>query len=387
MDAKVTIPVSRPCLTERDVELVAQAVRSGWISSAGNFIEQFETGWAEYCSRRYGIAMCNGTAALHAAVMALELQPGDEVILPTFTIISCAQAIVQAGAKPVLVDIDPRTGGLLAKQVAERIGPRTKAIMSVHIYGHPVDMDPLLALAEQHGLAIIEDAAEVHGAEYLSRPRGSVPVWRRCGTFGTVSTFSFYANKLVTTGEGGMVLTDDDRLAERLRALRNLCFSSKRRFYHDELGFNYRMTNFQAALGVSQMERINATIERKRWVAQEYNRQLGAVRGLRRPIEESWARSVYWVYGIILDEATGLSAADFAEALRRRGVDSRPYFLGMHEQPAFHRLGLFLGERYPTAEYWARQGLYLPSSVDTTLQEIELVCAAVAESLAEAGRV
>jgi perosamine synthetase len=377
------IPVSRPCLTESDRLLVSEAVRSGFISSAGPFVEEFESRWAQYCGRRHGVAMCNGTAALHAAVAALELTPDDEVILPTFTIISCAQAIIQAGAKPVLVDIDPRTGCLLTEQVAERIGPHTKAIMPVHIYGHPVHMDTLMGLAGRHGLAIIEDAAEAHGAEYLSRSCGSTPAWRRCGSFGMLSTFSFYANKLVTTGEGGMVLTDDDHLVERLRALRDLCFTPKRRFYHENLGFNYRLTNLQAALGVSQMERIAATIERKRWVAEEYNRRLSSVPGISVPIEESWARSVYWVYGIILDETAGLTGAELIEALRRRGVESRPYFLGMHEQPALHRLGLFLDESYPTAEYWSRQGLYLPSSADTTLEEIEAVCAAVVESLAQ----
>jgi perosamine synthetase len=236
------IPVNEPLLGKREMVYVTECVRTGWISSVGHFIEEFEHKWASYCGRKYGIAVCNGTAALQMAVAALELDPGDEVIMPTFTIISCAQAVIYRGGVPVLVDCDPSTWCMDVSQLEAKITPRTRAIMPVHIYGHPVDMDPLLALADAYHLAIIEDAAEAHGAEYLSRHHTDAPTWRRCGGMSDLSIFSFYANKLITTGEGGMVLTDDPLLAERLRSLRNLCFQDGRRFYHEQLGYNFRLS-------------------------------------------------------------------------------------------------------------------------------------------------
>jgi perosamine synthetase len=293
--------------------------------------------------------------------------------MPTFTIISCATPVVNAGARPVLVDSEPGTWTLDVEQVAARIGPRTRAILPVHIYGHPADMDPLLELAERHGLAVIEDAAEAHGAEY----RG-----RRCGSFGTVSCFSFYANKLVTTGEGGMLLVDDEQLAEHARRLRNLAFQPGRRFLHHELGFNYRLTNLQAALGLAQLERIESIVARKRQMGQAYTAALADLPGIRLQVQQPWARSVYWMYGLVLDEATGLDAAVFAERLARLGVQTRPFFLGMHEQPALRERGLFPGEAYPVAERIARQGLYLPSGLALQDAEIERVCEAVREALA-----
>jgi len=375
------IPVNEPKLGDRELEYVSECVRTGWVSSAGKFIGEFEERWAAYCGRRYGVAVSNGTVALQLAVACLDLEPGDEVIMPTFTIISCALAVVYNGGVPVLVDSDPKTWTMDINQVADKITPRTKAIMPVHIYGHPVDMDPLLDLADKHGLAIIEDAAEAHGAEYLSGRHGSDPTWRRCGSFGTLSCFSFYANKLITTGEGGMVLTDDPKLAEKARSLRNLCFLPQRRFYHEELGYNFRMTNLQAALGLAQLERMDAIVARKRWMGQEYTRRLRDIEVLQLPVEEPWARSVYWMYGIILAEETGLDADWLAQQLRERSIDTRPFFLGMHEQPALRQRGFFRNERYPVAERLARQGLYLPSGLALTEEQLEQVCEAVHEVL------
>ena len=270
--------------------------------------------------------MSNGTVALQVAVACLGLKPGDEVIMPTFTIISCALAVVYNGGVPVLVDCDPRTWCMDVDQVKKKITARTRAIMPVHIYGHPVDMDPILDLAEKHGLAIVEDAAEVHGAEYLSK-RGTLH-WRRCGNFGTLSCFSFYANKLITTGEGGMVLADDPKLAEKARSLRNLCFQANRRFHHEELGFNFRLTNLQAALGLAQLERFEEIVARKRWIGQEYNRRLAGLKGLQLPVEEPWARNVYWMYGVVLV---------------RRNRHGRDYFCAEAET-AWHRNSpIFLG--------------------------------------------
>jgi perosamine synthetase len=374
------IPVNEPALGEKELEYAAECIRTGWISSAGAFIERFESEWAAFCGMRYGVAVSNGTVALQVAVDCLDLAPGDEVIMPSFTIISCAQAVTQAKGVPVLVDSDPRTWCMDVSQVADRVTPRTRAVMPVHIYGHPVDMDPLLDLAEKHGLTIIEDAAEVHGGEYLSR-RGAAPVWRRCGGMSDLSTFSFYANKLITTGEGGMILANEPRLADRARSLRNLCFRPERRFYHTELGYNGRMTNLQAALGVAQIQRMDQIIARKRWMGAAYTERLAGIAGLQLPVEEPWARQVYWMYGLLLDESSDYDAVSFARRLHDEGVETRPFFLGMHEQPVFQQMGLFLGEHYPVAERLARQGLYLPSGLGLTEQQLEEVCTAVRKAL------
>jgi perosamine synthetase len=362
------IPVSEPLLTEADYASVMDALRSGWISGAGPHVETFESRWAAYCDRKHGIAVANGTVALQVAVALLDLQPGDEVIMPTFTIISCATPIVLAGAIPVLVDSDPDTWTMDVGQVEARITERTRAIMPVHIYGHPVDMDPLLDLARRHGLAIVEDAAEAHGAEY----RG-----RRIGSFGTSSCFSFYANKLVTTGEGGMLLVDDDRLAERARSLRNLAFQPGRRFLHAEIGFNLRLTNLQAALGATQIERIDEVVARKRRMGQAYTDRLCELPGLELQVQQPWARGVFWMYGLVVREETGLDAAEFARRLSAHGVETRPFFLGMHEQPVLRDRGLFLNEVFPVAERIARQGLYLPSGLNLSESQIDTVCDAV----------
>jgi len=366
------IPVNEPRFGGRELEYVSECVQSGWVSSSGRFISEFEDLWAAYCGRQYGIAVSNGTAALQVAVAALDLQSGDEVIIPTFTIISCALAVIRNGGVPVLVDSDPRTWCMDVNQVQDKITSKTRAIMPVHIYGHPVDMYPLLDIAYDHGLAVVEDAAEAHGANYL----GHI-----CGSFGDLSIFSFYANKLVTTGEGGMVLTNDARLADRVRSLRNLCFLPERRFYHEEMGFNFRMTNLQAALGLAQLERMDEIIAHKRWVGQEYTRRLKDITVLQLPVEEPWARNVYWMYGMVLSEETGMNASQFTQRLKEMGVDTRPFFLGMHEQPVFHKRGLFLDECYPVAERISRQGLYLPSGLALTEEQLEEVCTVTREVL------
>jgi perosamine synthetase len=366
------IPVNEPLLGERDFASVMEALRSGWISGAGPHIEAFESRWAAYCGRKHGVALANGTVALQVAVALLDLQPGDEVIMPTFTIISCALPVIMADARPVLVDADPRTWTMDVGQVEARITPRTRALMPVHIYGHPVEMQPLLDLARQYELEIVEDAAEAHGAEYCGR---------RAGSFGQSSCFSFYANKLVTTGEGGMLLLDDERLAERARSLRNLGFEPGRRFLHTEAGFNFRLSNLQAALALSQIERMDEIVERKRHIGHAYTERLSEVPGLELQLQQPWARSVYWMYGLVLDERTGLDAEELARRLKLRGVETRPFFLGMHEQPVLRQRGLFAGESYPVAERIARQGLYLPSGLALQEAHIDQVCEAVREAL------
>jgi perosamine synthetase len=375
------IPVNEPLLGQQELAYVSECVRTGWISSAGHFIEEFEEKWATYCGMKYGVAVSNGTTALQVAVRCLNLKPGEEVIMPTFTIISCALAIIECGGVPVLVDSDPHTWCMDVSQVRTKITSRTRAIMPVHIYGHPVDMDPLLELAEQYHLKIIEDAAEVHGAEYLSGRNGPNPTWKRCGGMADLSTFSFYANKLITTGEGGMLLTSDAGFAEKARSLRNLCFQPERRFYHTELGYNFRLTNVQAALGLAQLERFDQIIAKKRWLGQAYTERLKDIAILQLPVEEPWARQVYWMYGLILDGSTKMNAIEFAERLQAMGVQTRPFFLGMHEQPVFLERGLFRDEHHPVAERLARQGLYLPSGLALSEAQMERVCEAVRKAL------
>jgi perosamine synthetase len=366
------IPVCEPLLTNRDHELVTDCLKSGWISSAGKYIDEFESRWSAYCGMPFGISVSNGTAALQIAVELLDLQPGDEVILPSFTIISPALAVVRCGGVPVLVDSNPDDWQMNVAQIADRITPRTRAILVVHTYGHPADMDPIWEIAQQHRLTVIEDAAEAHGAEY----RG-----RKCGGLGDISVFSFYANKLITTGEGGMVLVRDIRLAERARGLRNLCFNPRRRFLHEELGHNFRLTNLQAALGVAQFERLEQTVVRKRDIAAIYRRELQGTKNVMLPVEKPWAKHVYWVCGLLVNGANGPEAHEVIARLATRGVETRPFFLGMHEQPVFRRMGLFENQNFPVAQRLARQGLYLPNGLSLTDRQITEICGHVMECL------
>lgn len=366
------IPVNEPLLGGRELEYVTECVRTGWISSAGRFIEEFEKRWAEYCGMKHGVAVSNGTTALQLAMECIDLKPGDEVIIPSFTIISCALAVIYNGGVPVVVDSDPRNWCMDVSQIESKITQKTRAIMPVHVYGHPVDMDPLIELARASDLVVIEDAAEAHGAEYKGR---------KCGGLADISCFSFYANKIITTGEGGMVLTTTPERAEKLRSLRNLSFHQERRFFHTELGHNFRLTNLQAAIGLAQLERIDELVQKKRHIAMEYAKRLRDVPGLQLPVEETWARSVYWMYGIVLDEDTGIDAAEFARRLGAHGVDTRPFFLGMHEQPALWDRGYYRDERCPVTERISRQGLYVPSGLTLTAEQQDQVCEAVRKVL------
>jgi perosamine synthetase len=363
------------------MKAVEDAVRTGWISSAGKYVDEFEANWAAYCGVRHGIAVSNGTTALQVAVEAVGIGPGDEVIMPSYTIISCASSVVRAGGIPVLVDCLPDTFCMEVNQIAAKITPKTKAIMVVHMFGHPVDMDPVMALAGKHGLVVIEDAAEVHGAKYLSGRDGNAPHWQSCGGIGHIATFSFFANKLITTGEGGMVITNDPEYARRCRDLRNLCFRTDRRFLHTEHGYQFRLTNMQAALGVNQVKRIESIVERKRRIASCYHERLADIPGIQLPMEHNWAKSVFWVYSILLSDERDLDAVTFAALLREKHIETRPFFLGMHEQPVFHDLGLFVGEQYPVTERIARKGLYVPSGLAITVDQIDVVCEALSSIL------
>jgi len=364
------IPVNEPKFGAREKELLNLCIDTGWVSSDGPFIKEFEERFAAFTGVKYGVAVCNGTAAIEASLFALKVEEGDEIIMPTFTIISCAIAALRRGAKPVLVDIDPEIWTMDVGMIESRITKKTKVIMPVHIYGHPVDMDPLMEIAGKHGLLVMEDAAEVHGAEYKGR---------RCGSMGNASTFSFYANKIVTTGEGGMVLTNDPETAERAGSFRNLCFRPEKRFYHTELGYNFRMTNLQAALGVAQTERIEESIAIKRRLGHYYRERIAGIPGIRFAVEKPWAKSVYWMYAVEIDSATGLNAEKVMGKLRTRGIDTRPFFMGLHEQPVFRQIGLFRDEHYPNAESACRQGFYLPSGMALTERQVDIVCGELKE--------
>ena len=373
MSQPVFIPVNEPLLNGNEEKYLVECIRTGWISSEGPFIKKFEEQFAARVGRKYGVAVSNGSVALDAAVVALGLEPGDEVILPTFTIISCAAAIVRAGAVPVLVDCEPTTWNIDVAQIEARITPRTKAIMVVHIFGLPVDMDPLLVLARKYGLKVIEDAAEMHGQTYKGKP---------CGSFGDISTFSFYPNKHITTGEGGMIVTDDPILAEKCRSLRNLCFKPEQRFVHDELGWNFRMTNLQAALGVAQLERLDEFVQIKRRMGARYTELLTGAQGIQLPLAQTdYGDNIYWVYGMVLDDSVPFDAKEAITRLHKLGIGTRPFFWPMHEQPVFRKMGLFVGESYPVAERIARRGFYIPSGMALTDEQLERSAAAVKEIL------
>ena len=368
-----TIPVNEPRLDGNEKKYLNECIETGWISSEGPFVKQFEQQFAARVGRKYGIAVSNGSAALDAAVAALEIGKEDEVILPTFTIISCAAAIVRAGAVPVLVDCHPHTWNMNVDQIEAKITPRTKAIMVVHIYGLPVDIEPVLNLAEKYGVQIIEDAAEMHGQTYKARP---------CGSFGTLSTFSFYPNKHITTGEGGMIVTDDEQLAERCYSLRNLCFQPQNRFVHEELGWNFRLSNLQAALGVAQLERLDEFVERKRHIGQLYTKLLSDIPGLQLPLPQtSYATNIYWVYGVVLNDDLPFDAKEAMRRLGEQKIGTRPFFWPMHEQPVFQKMGLFKDELYPVAEKIARRGFYLPSGLALIEEQVKRVVQAVVEVL------
>jgi len=372
MTRRSFIPVCEPTLAGRELEYVTRAVQTNWISSAGSFITDFEALFAEKCGARYGIACTNGTVALHLALATLGLEPGDEVILPTFTMIATINAVTYCGATPVLVDSEPATWNLDVAQVAAKITERTKAIIVVHTYGHPVDMDALNEIAEARGIIVIEDAAEAHGAKYKGRPVGSL---------GRAATFSFYGNKILTTGEGGMVTTNDVELAKIAWNLRDHAFSHERHFWHKFVGFNYRMTNLQAAVGLAQTEKLDDYVAMRRQNAKLYTARLKGVPGITTPPEAEWAKNVFWMYGIMVDgKAYGMDRDQLRKVLADNGIETRTFFIPMHCQPVYWKS--FKGQRYPVAEDLCRRGFYLPSASSLTASEIEYITSVIQEHVA-----
>ena len=359
------IPVFEPWLPDNVRRYVLDCVESGWISSLGEYVPRFERAFSRFCGTAHGVATANGTTAIHLALAVLGVGPGDEVLVPDLTFVATANAVRYTGATPVLVDVDPGTWGMDPHQARAKLTPRTKAILPVHLYGHPVEMDPILDLADRHGLWVVEDAAEAHGARYKGRPVGGL---------GHLGCFSFYGNKIVTTGEGGMVVTDDPALAEQLAFLRDHAMDPKRRYYHPAVGFNYRMTNIQAAIGCAQLEAIDEIVARRRRIAEVYARGLAGIPGLGPQPRAGWAEPVCWMFSVLVEEAFGLDRAEVITGLRERGVDSRPFFVPLHELPPYRA-----GAPYPVAEALGRKGLNLPSGNRLTPEQIETVCRALRE--------
>jgi perosamine synthetase len=363
------IPVCEPTLGGNEAKYVLDCVESNWISSAGKYIPRFEEAFAEACDARYGVACANGTVALHLALATLGVGPGDEVILPTFTMIATINSVTYTGATPVLVDSEPLTWNMDLNQVADKITPRTRVVMPVHTYGHPVDMEPLLELAERHGLSIVEDAAEAHGADY----RG-----RKAGSLGHAGCFSFYANKIITTGEGGMITTNDPEIARLARILRDHAFSEERHFWHKYLGYNYRMTNMQAAVGLAQTEQLATFVAARRANAARYSAALDRIPGIVTPPEADWAKNVFWMYSILVQDEFGMTRDGLRDCLADHGIETRTFFIPMHLQPIYYQA--FKGQRYPVAEMLCQRGFYLPSASSLTAREIDYVTGMVQQA-------
>ena len=365
------IPVNEPLLEGNEKKYLTECIETGWISSEGPFVHKFEAGLASYLGVKNGIAVANGTAALETALFALGVKNGDEVIMPSFTIISCATACIRLGAKPVLVDIDPQTWTMDVSQIEAKISPRTKVIMPVHIYGHPVDMDGIFCLSAKYNLKVLEDFAEAQGAQYYSKRSGGK--WLKCGAMSDISATSFYANKIITCGEGGMVLTNNDEFAQRAKSYRNLCFKEENRFYHTELGYNFRMSNLQAAFGLAHLEQIKKFINIKVNLGDYYRKKLSEIKGIRFMPVSPLAQSVYWVYAVELDPKLGVQAQEVMAILAKRGIGTRPFFKGMHSQPVLKDRGLFLNQSYPHTDFAARYGFYLPSGLGLSESQIDIV--------------
>ena len=367
------IPVSTPSLSPEDAAAVARAIEEGWISSEGPQVREFEEKFSDAIGVRHGVAVANGTAALDIAYEALGIGPGDEVILPSFTIVSCLNQILRSGATPVFVDSRPDSWNLDPEAVERAITDRTKAIVVVHIYGLPADVDHIKKLALDSDIALIEDSAEAHGQHLEGSPLGS---------FGTLSTFSFYSNKLITTGEGGMILTDDDGLAARSRELRNLSFNPEQRFVHTTIGWNYRLTAMQAALGLSQLRRMDQLLAHKQEIGRHYQELLQDVEELTLPLPSyRGSDNVYWVFGVVLSPESPLSARNVMEALHRRGIGTRPFFFPLHQQPVLENFGISPQGSLPVSEWLGKQGFYLPNGADSTPESRAFVAQQLREVL------
>jgi perosamine synthetase len=360
------IPVCTPTLSGKEWDYVKECLDTNWISSRGRFIEEFEEKFAAYIGMEHGATTTSGTTAIHLSLASLRLKAGDEIIVPSFTMIGSIYPILYCKAIPVLVDSDAETWNIDVRKIEEKISKNTKAIIVVHIYGHPCDMDPIIEIANKYDLLIVEDAAEAHGAEYKGE---------KIGCFGDISCFSFYANKIITTGEGGMLLTNDNEIYERAKMLRDMGFIKERRFLHPEIGYNYRMTNLQAAIGLAQLEKLDMYVDARRNNASLYNKYLRKINGITLPPEKPWAKNVYWMYSILVDkERFGMDRDSLIERLAESGIETRPFFVPMNKQPVLRGIKSCYDKEYVVANKISSEGLNLPSGSNLKAEEIKYIC-------------
>ena len=361
------IPVCEPMLSGNELEYVKEAVSSTWISSGGKYIKEFEQKFPQYIGVKFGTLTTSGTTALHLALKAIGVGPGDEVIIPAFTMIACAFSVCFTGAKPVFVDCDRVTWNMNPALIEEKITPRTKAIMPVHIYGHPCDMDQILAIAKKHNLIVIEDAAEAMGSLYKGE---------KCGAIGDIACFSFFANKMITCGEGGAVVTSNQAFFDKCRYFKNLCFplDKPRVFQHNDIGFNYRLTNVAAAILLAQLEKADTYIGLRRKHAKQYNEHLKNIKGITLPCEKQWALNSYWMYSILIEDDFGMNRDQLAQQLKDAGIDTRPFFISMHRQKSLKDFGCDCSGSYPVTDEIAQKGLYLPSGSGLKAEQIDFIC-------------
>ena len=362
------VPVNEPVISDQAKNYAKECLDTGWLSSAGPFVGKFEQAFAAYLGVRHAVAVSNGTAALHAALCAIDLKPGDEVIVPAFTMIATIFAVMYTGATPVFVDCELDTFNIDIRNIESKITPRTRAIIPVHLFGHAAEMDEIREIATRHKLFVIEDAAEAHGGLY----RG-----QKCGALSDISCFSLYANKIITAGEGGIICTNHDPLAEKLRKLRDLHHSTERRFVHDGIGYNYRMTNVQAAIAFGELENIDHYIAKKEWMAEQYTKRLAKLEGVRTPITRAYVKNVYWMYTVLIDEAKfGVSKDKLRELLKEAQIDTRDLFYPPEMQPILTQKYPRMGH-FPKAQYAAAHGCYLPSGLAITKDQIDRVADAI----------
>jgi perosamine synthetase len=360
------IPISQPSIGEKEIAYVTDAVKSGWVSSLGKYIDKFEENFAGYCGVKYAVATSNGTTGLHLALVALGVKAGDEVIIPDLTFIATASAVKYIGAKVVTVDVDEDTLCISPKAIREAITTKTKAIIPVHLYGHPANMDEINKIAKKHNLLVVEDAAEAHGAEVNGA---------KVGGLSDAGVFSFYGNKIITSGEGGMITTSDKKLYEKLRFLRDHAMSKDKRYWHTEVGFNYRMTNLQAALGVAQFERIDEILDKKRNVFEHYYALLKDVEGIKLNYKAPWAKNIYWMVCLEIEGYTEVKRDEFISKLKVKGVDSRPYFYPVSDMPIYE------SAETPVTHKICQRGINLPSYFDLTEEQVKYICKTVKELL------
>ncbi|MBT4824940.1 DegT/DnrJ/EryC1/StrS family aminotransferase [Candidatus Woesearchaeota archaeon] len=359
------IPIAKPTLKGNELKYVTECIETGWISSAGKFVEKFEEKFADFCNVKHGVSCSNGTVAIHLALMALGIGKGDEVIIPDYTFAATANAVLYTGAKPILVDVEEDTWCMDPKLIKDKITPNTKAIIPVHIYGHPCDMDKIMKIAKENKLFVIEDCAEAHGAEYKGGKVGGI---------GDIGCFSFYGNKIITTGEGGMCITNDKKLANKMRVLKNHGMDESKRYWHEIIGYNYRITNLQAAVGLAQLEQINEFIEKRIKIAELYNKHLKDIKGITLPPKKEWAKNVYWMYCILIKDEFPISRDELIEKLKEKGIDSRKFFFPLSMMTPYKD-----DSASPVSKLLSNKGICLPTFTDMSEEEIKEIIESVKE--------